>query len=462
MDNILNQFELPDSTTWIYLSSLITVAVFFKFSRFWSVRNLDLVGLVALAPGLLLVAQGRGLGQPQAAENAQLVAWGYVWLFSVGLFFVLRLLGDPLMVRRPLLEPNMSVGGLTFTGLALLAFIFGNVLAREPTPADLEGTRTLDAMFGWAEDAAAAGEPESPPRPGLVLINALPRIPSRLWQNMNVGLPREQARQLAWVATARALAIMAQLAVVAGLVLIGYRHFGNVKTGLAVATLYLLLPYTAQFAGHVDHVVPAALLVWAVFCYRSPLAAGALLGLAIGVISFPLYLLPLWAAFYWHRGLARFFVGVGSMLAMLSGVLWLMSRGSGAVFWGHLQAMLGVPSLVSLLDPDAIAQAGGFWTPDKAPYRLTVFIAFAVVCAALALWPARKNLGTLLSCSAAVMVGVQFWHDREGGLYIGWYLALLVLTVFRPNLEDRIALSALSEGWFTRRKAAARTVGQAA
>jgi hypothetical protein len=452
MERFIGQFELPGPTTWVYLASLITIAVFFKFSRFWSVRNLDLVGLIAFAPGLLLVAQGN--------------SWGYVWLFGVGLFFLVRLLGDPLMVRRPLLEPNLSIGGLIFTGLALLVFIVGNVLARQPTSADLQGTLTLDAMFGWGEPAAPAaddaGELEAPHRPGLVIINALPRIPSRLWQNMNSGLPGEQARLLAWVATARTLAIMSQLAVVLGLVLIGYVHFDNIRTGLAVAVMYLLVPYTAQFAGYVDHVVPAALLVWAVFAYRRPLVSGALLGLAMGVISFPMYLLPLWAAFYWHRGLARFCIGVASMLLLLAALLWPLSGGNGPAFWGHLQGMLGIPSLVSLFQPEAIAAASGFWNADKAPYRMVVFIAFVVLSIGMAFWPARKNLGTLLSCSAAVLLGAQFWHDHEGGLYLGWYLPLLVLTVFRPNLEDRIALAALNESWFTRRKAAARSVGQAA
>ena len=31
-----------------------------------------------------------------------------------------------------------------------------------------------------------------------------------------------------------------------GMVLIGYRHFDNVHTGVAAACLYLMLPYTAQ------------------------------------------------------------------------------------------------------------------------------------------------------------------------------------------------------------------------
>ena len=68
------------------------------------------------------------------------------------------------------------------------------------------------------------------------------------------------------------------------------------------------------------------------------------------------------------------------------------------------------------------------------------------------LWPAQKNLGTLLSCSAAVMLGTQFWHAQGGGLYMGWYLPLLLLTIFRPNLEDRVALSTLGEGWFGKRR----------
>jgi hypothetical protein len=35
---------------------------------------------------------------------------------------------------------------------------------------------------------------------------------------------------------------------------------------------------------------------------------------------------------------------------------------------------------------------------------------------------------------------------------MAWYLPLLLLTIFRPNLEDRVALSVLGEGWFPRRR----------
>ena len=54
-----------------------------------------------------------------------------------------------------------------------------------------------------------------------------------------------------------------------------------------------------------------------------------------------------------------------------------------------------------------------------------------------------------------VMIAVQFWegHGDGGGMYLAWFLPLALLTVFRPNLEDRVALTVLGEDWFTRRRA---------
>ena len=56
MRDILFEYEM-NPTTWVYLSSLLIVGIYFKFHRFWSVRNLDLLGLIALSPGLLLISR---------------------------------------------------------------------------------------------------------------------------------------------------------------------------------------------------------------------------------------------------------------------------------------------------------------------------------------------------------------------------------------------------------------------
>jgi hypothetical protein len=44
------------------------------------------------------------------------------------------------------------------------------------------------------------------------------------------------------------------------------------------------------------------------------------------------------------------------------------------------------------------------------------------------------------------MVAAQFWHAYGGGLYIAWFLPLLLLTIFRPNLEDRVAINVIDGG----------------
>ena len=74
-------------------------------------------------------------------------------------------------------------------------------------------------------------------------------------------------------------------------------------------------------------------------------------------------------------------------------------------------------------------------------------------------WPAQKNLAVLLSCTAAVMLGTQFWHARTGGIAMAWYLPFVLLTVFRPNLEDRVALNVVEPGPRSRRRYARQLTG---
>ena len=429
MGPILYQWEIHP-TTWVYISSLMTLAIFFKFSRVWSVRNLDLIGLVALAPGLLLVQHG------ESVESL-----GYLWLFAGGGLFLVRMLVDPMMVRRPLLEPNLSPGAMVFMCTFLMLFLMANVVTSDVRESDLDGARQLDSML--------AGQSPAPPEdaaarhgPGYPWLHLLPTVSSRALVRVDEHLPVDQEELLVHTATARTMAILSHLAVISGLVIVGSRHFRNLTAGLSAASVYLLLPYTAQHVGSVDHVLPAALLVWAVVAYRRPMLAGMFVGLAAGAIYYPIFLLPLWVGFYWQRGLWRFAVGVVGALVVVVSSLALTSESLGA-FLEQMQQLIGWTSLVS-------GTADGFWATFQPAFRIPVFAAFVALAVSLAIWPANKNLGTLLSCSAVVMLGTQFWHTPHGGLYLGWYLPLMLLTIFRPNLEDRIATNVISERWLSR------------
>ena len=37
-------------------------------------------------------------------------------------------------------------------------------------------------------------------------------------------------------------------------------------------------------------------------------------------------------------------------------------------------------------------------------------------------------------------------------MMMAWYLPLTLLTIFRPNLEDRVALTVLGQGFFFKRR----------
>ena len=129
------------------------------------------------------------------------------------------------------------------------------------------------------------------------------------------------------------------------------------------------------------------------------------------------------------------------MLAL--GLLFLSPTG----LWEDLIRMFGLWTPV-------VTDLGGIWGAGgiDVNYRIPVLVTFVALSASMALWPAQKNLGTLMSCTAAIMVAAQFWHGYGGGTYMAWYLPLALLTIFRPNLEDRVAVTVLGDSWFARNK----------
>ena len=516
MSELLLYYKRPDPITWVYLSSFLTIGLFFVFHRFWSIRNLDIALLILLAPGLLMVheghrrelraqaartaapdpasaanaadgsagqtaqtpaardraaddlaiepraaaeaargaaeesgdgnlagpdasplpdsraaasegmaAEGMSAGEPPPvtadeaipADAAAIQRGGFIWLFVVQALILVRLMMDPLMVRRPLLDPNLTTGGLNFLGISLFVFMMANVVASTPRIQEEQGPKL---------------------GPGYALMNMLPAIPTRpVSDSLAGGEPPEMSEltpgQRRKTIVAKVLAIIAQMAIVTGIVLIGRHHFGNLRAGTGCALLYLLLPYTAQMTGRVDHAVPAALLLWAVLSYRRPVLSGVFIGLSAGLVYYPLFLLPLWFSFYWQRGARRFGIGVVAMLAIL---MVLLSVAGTESLVEHLRRMYGL--FLPTRAPQGIWELG--WNPI---WRLPVIVGFVILSFFFAIWPAQKNLGSLISCSAAVMVAAQFWHGYGGGLYIAWFLPLLLLTIFRPNLQDRIALKVI-------------------
>ena len=409
MESILRGYSLNEPT-WFYLSLLLIIAVFFRFNRVWSLRNLDLVLLLSISPGLLIVKVDEVLG--------------YTWLFVGTVLFLLRLFCDPLFKRRPHLEQNLNPYGLVFLGAAAFAFLMTKVITERPPDSTHEivgrANRLLNLEDASADSTAKKGSKQDiAPGPASPLIVA-PVVPiSKVVASSNAS-PSSSENDFRQVA-ARIMAILAHLAIVCGLVIMGRQHFGDVQVGIAMAALYLLLPGTAIDVGKVNHVLPAALIVWAFVAYRRPMAAGSLLGLASGTLFFPVFLLPLWASFYTKRGAIRFGLALGIVAAVLLGSLLLTSANTQSF----------VSQITGPFDWSA-------WVAWDYAYSIPVGAGFLVMLVVLTIWPRQKNLEHLLSHSAAIVIAVvvatQFWSPTQGGVYLLWYLPLLMMVVFRPRL----------------------------
>jgi hypothetical protein len=430
------------------------LALYFKFNRVWSVRNSDLLLLITLSPGLLLV-QWAWENTAQVEKSSQIEYYGFFWLFAAGGLILLRLLLDSAMVRRPLLEPNLNTSGLTFMGGFMLFFLMANVVTGQPRPGDLSPARGVEEIRAEREEGIAEAHPDSftTDGPGFWLLYTMPRIATQKIISSESSTEATTAAEVkeqklkVLEATTRVMAILSHTMIVLGVIAIGYWHFESFSTGIAVATLYLMLPYTALWTGSVDHALPASLLVWAVLFYRYPLLAGMMVGLASGTIYYPVFLLPLWCSFYWFRGLKRFVTGVLLAIAVLVATL-AFTATSTDLFVGYVLQMFG-------LRLPTTAHLEGIWQTWSHYYRYPILAAFVALSISFAIWPTQKNLATLISGSAAIMLGAQFWQPSSGGIFIAWYLPLLLLTIFRPNLEDRTALAKLSPGWFGGRRRAA-------
>jgi hypothetical protein len=378
-----------------------------------------LLTLFLLVPGFLLLQEAHvvlytvkqnGLDAAAKARLQERGDWmlffGYVWLIAGSGYWFVRCVFDLGLVRRPAWTPNLNLPGLAWLAVALFICMTIVAIRRMPdVPVEQIGK-------------------------GAIVLTKVQEGAATVVSYQSGSTDIDEADTLFWIE--RGVAMALHLAVIVGLVLVGAVHFQDTTAGMAMACLYLLLPYTAYHVSQHQHVWPAAFLVWAVFCYRSPIASGFLLGLAAGSMFFPLLLFPLWFGFYRGRGAGRFTASFA--LAMT-----LSLAATALVLWSRSEFTRQLVNALSRSDWQAwkVPQTESLWSGVHWAYRIPVFIAYMAFVALTAFWPTPRNLAQVIAQTAAVAIGVQFWYADQGGVYVLWYLPLLLMMFFRPNLSER-------------------------
>jgi len=437
---------LPNATTWACMGLVLVVMIFFRFRRPLRVRNWDILLLFVLAVPLLYLRDRQELrdqktdfwtdpdqysmlapeyllqiasaplhpGDPWATcaipmdqftrqeEKAvrglafeQHDIWrGYFWLLIASALLLVRSLIDLGMDRKGEFRPNVTTGGMIWLSCVLLV--------------------------------AMVAKPFLPP----------------VWK----GVPHQQHESivLSYLQDTLAnthifpfffplgLAVVCHALMIALMVLIGVTIFRNAIVGAAAAVLYLLLPYTAMLLTHATQVVPSVFIVLAVLCYRRPAVAGFSLGLGTCFSFFPVILIPAWFSFYFRRGHWRFLI---VYLAVILGMMLFMTVNLGlGPAWEKAWSLTEWQAWKFTLRPTA----DSLWNTVSlhAAYRIPLFILFLALVVTSAIWPHPKNLGQLISWSAVLILGVQFWYADAGGIYILWYLPLVILQTLRPSLTE--------------------------
>lgn len=454
MEIFLRDYEV-NHATWFYLSLLLILAVYFRFNRLWSLRNLDLCLLLSVAPGMLFTMQ----------SDQALQMLGYAWLFAVAGLFLVRLFADPLLRRRPQFEQNLNSAGLAFLCVSGFVFLMTNAITRGDTQSTQSTIREAELMVNGQQTRVRNASPTTDASDDVTTTdvanaNGQVNAPTETAQtaesapHINEPSPTGTliATSLRFIEpenAARILAILAHSAVIIALLMAGRNLFGDYQQGLAMATLYLLLPSTAYQVGEFNHVLPAAFISWAVICHRHPYRAGILMGLACGSMFFPIFLIPLWCVYYGRKNGIKFFAALLLVASVLIASLAMTSADPESFF----------RRTVGTIDPFLLAFQGagetqGFWQADlvRSAYRIAVIAAYIVMVIGLTIWPRPKTLENLLAETAAIIVGTQLWYTQEGGVYLLWHLPLMLMVIFRPRLmqvipgnEERTVMRASGE-----------------
>lgn len=450
-------FVKVESSQWLIYVSVLLAAVFFRFSRLLTVRNLDLLLLLTLSAGLVVSGSTRpeddiaaNSSQPtevvddvaivageSGAEAGQPVSsvyrWSSVLVLALSAGLVLRLMFDESLTRRPRLEQNLNQAGLTFLLVPAFCIIMTGVFLKDPPVRNVDAVEAGVALLKQTESTPQdTGEEPSPTPPATetlvaATVTKVAELSGRV-DSSQVHSDAERTPMEAFIA--RILVVIAHTTVVLGLLYIGKKHFCSIQLGVSMSCLYLLLPCTAYNVHELSHVVPGACLTWAFASYRKPAVAGVLLGLACGTLFFAVFLLPLWAVFYGKKGALRFGLSLGAVAALVLMTFALTSETTDS----FVNKLVMTANWTAYRLFDAASPL-----PDHAIgqlyLRITLAAIFFVMLVAMTVIPRKRNLENLLANSTALIVAAQLWYPEDVGTYVLWYLPLALLVVFRPRLD---------------------------
>jgi hypothetical protein len=253
-------------------------------------------------------------------------------------------------------------------------------------------------------------------------VTYLAYVPFQLlfpWKNSLSSLP-----------AADAAAIFFDLGTIVALFFLGRRMRPGpeaTRLGLILAWGWAACPFTVYgLMVHTNDALVSMLCVLVLLAVTSPLASGALLGLATAAKFSPAALVPLIAAPR-RRGLRGALVCGGTFAAVVGVAIyaWLPPQGF-SYFWQrtiHFQL-----TRTDVYSPWALH-------PGLHPLQVVLEVAAVLLVAAVAFIPRKRSLIQVSALAAAVTIAVQLPARHWFYYYIMWFLPFVLVALLVPERE---------------------------
>ena len=445
---------------WIALC-VVFLAGLADFRRPLSLRNLDLLALIAFSISLFFFNRGEifrsvPLAYPPLLYLLGRAAWvGFrgrgpglrpvwpVWVLAVATVFVLGFRVG-LNVETPRGVIDVGYAGVIGASRILDGQApYGHMPTRgdleECGPEDTDGdVRDRVQTNGRCESANERGDTYGP-------VSYLAYVPATAifgWSGKWDSLP-----------AAHATSIALDLLTVLGLVLVGLR-FGGARLAAALAFAWSTYPFTAYMLNsNTNDALMPAFLVWGFWLVSSAPARGAAVALAGWSKFGALLLAPLWAGYpsLRLRTVAVFGGAFAAATALAFTVLLLEPSMWNAIetFWERTLAFqLGRDSPFSLWEWGQYHAEG---IPDLRLFQPVLAGATIALALVVAFYPRVKDPVRLAALTAAVLLAFQISLSHWFYLYLPWFapfVALWLLLPERPyqSKESKIGYAVSSHG----------------
>jgi hypothetical protein len=287
----------------VWFGGLLWLILAIDFRRFWSLRTVDVLVIVAIC----ILFQFRGDDRRITGGNADVsyafVAWTGIFVVSAYLF--LRAISR-LLHRAARETPGPAIGAATWV---FLAFVASMNLCSVPVAnvgdsgicatRDAEYLRTTGQM-PYGQLSPCGGGMDGPLMYALQAALLKPAADTSAVVSQKTTLTPAEPQTTRWISG------IAEMALLLGIIVLGWQQH-SATMGALLAALYGILPPVVTELAAADATVPAALVIWAMIAATpraksaGAVVSGALLAVASGVMFYPALLAPAWFGYFLRR-----------------------------------------------------------------------------------------------------------------------------------------------------------------